>query len=76
MHGVSGDFDKVSVVVERDGEEVDVEVRQLAGGYGNAPAIAITPVGWQIEAGSTYGVTVDYEGPTISYEFEAVDCGE
>ena len=61
---------------DSNGLEKTVEVMLLAGNYGSGGALKITPVGWKIQAGSSYEVTVLGASEDIQYSFDAVDCSE
>ena len=52
-----------------DGTPLMIEVHRLQAGSGQ-PAVAWVPVGWTVEAGETYTVTVG----NVSYDVTPVDC--
>lgn len=62
--------------VTENGQDKPVDSILLAGNYGSAGAIKITPQGWKIQAGASYEVTVIGASQDIQYSFEAVDCSE
>jgi len=64
-----------SVTVTSGGQNMPVQVRDLSGNYGGAPAIAFTPNGWTTEAGKSYHVELTGITTPISYDVHMVDCG-
>lgn len=53
-----------------------VETTALAGNFGSAGALKITPVGWKMQTGAAYQVTIIGASKPIQYSFETVDCSK
>lgn len=62
------------VSVTEDGQPRPVVVQGLLANYGSAHAISIDLDGWQVQAGSTYAVSLTGIGQPIAYAFQVVDC--
>lgn len=59
------------ISVTSGGQDLDVAVANLPGGYGSTWTISLTPQGWTPQAGATYHLEVD----DIAWDVEVVDCG-
>jgi len=69
------DLRRAEVTVSTDGEDpLEIETWALAEGYGSSFGLAIRPVGWRTEVGTTYQVTVTGVSEAIDYAFTPVDC--
>ncbi|MFO0749989.1 MAG: CAP domain-containing protein [Myxococcota bacterium] len=68
------DLRGANVTVTRDGTELDVQVRELASGYGSTFGLGIDPVGWQTEPGATYHVAVRGLSEDLDWDVHVVSC--
>ncbi|MDC0722759.1 CAP domain-containing protein [Nannocystis sp. bb15-2] len=68
------DLGGAQVSITESGIEMPVKLTPLMGGFGSASAIAMTPQGWESEAGKTYAVQVSGVPQPFSYEVQVVGC--
>lgn len=75
VHSATVDLREATVSIAVDGVEQPIEVRSLTAGLGtDTYAIAMRPVGWQTQAGTTYHVELAGLSVPIEYDVEIVDC--
>lgn len=75
VHSQALDLREASVSISVDGVAQPIEVRPLTEGLGpDRYAIAMRPMGWQTQAGTTYHVELAGLSVPISYDVDVVDC--
>ena len=67
-------LDGAQAQVTQNGQDMPVEVVELAANYGSFDALKITPQGWTMQTGAAYEVVVTTPSEVIAYSFQAVDC--
>ena len=62
------------VSVTANGQDMPVQVNQLLGGYGSSSAISFIPMGWSVQADTTYTVEITGINQPITYEVDVISC--